>query len=202
MSVLTPLPGAQPRDCSWLRGAAGRVRLQDALRTQLQLLLAKKGRVTAGQLDPPHACRVTRPVCAAPALPARRPAPLSVELQHSHLLVAVVRPQRVPSSGLHVGPGAATQRCAMRGAEGAPCPKGAHAWSSRWSPQSGSQACVCTGLGGQKHPVALDGSRGFECVSVGSWKLLFHNPSGYLCGRGHFFFPLLILCFRLSSRPF
>lgn len=59
--------------------------------------------------------------------------------------------------------------------------------------------CVCAGLGGQKHPAAWDGSRSFECVSVGSCKLLFYNPLAYLCGRGHFFFPLLILCFCLSS---
>lgn len=75
MSVLTPLPGAQPCDCSWLRGAAGRVRLQDALRTQLQLLLAKKGRVTAGQLDPPTPVESrapsARPLPCPPAAPRR-----------------------------------------------------------------------------------------------------------------------------------
>lgn len=71
MSVLTPLPGAQPRDCSWLRGAAGRVRLQDALRTQLQLLLAKKGRVTAGQLDPPRLS--SHAPCLRGPCPARPP---------------------------------------------------------------------------------------------------------------------------------
>lgn len=50
-------------------------------------------------------------------------------------------------------------------------------------------------------PAALDGSGCFECVSVGLCKLLFYNPLGYLCVRGHFFFLLLILHFHLSVLP-
>lgn len=118
-SMLTPLPRAQPRDYGWLRGVAGRVRLREAPSTQLKLLLLKKGRMKTGQLESlPHLSSHTGGRCgprprvpsARPlALPAHRATLLAVELQHIHLLVDVLRPQRMPSSGLHVRPGAATQ---------------------------------------------------------------------------------------------